>query len=172
MQIGVPRETLAGETRVAASPKSVEQLLKLGFEVCVESQAGALASFEDAVYEQAGAKIVTADEAWKSDIIFKVNAPIVDETTNEIDLLKDGATLVSFIWPAQNPELMEQLSTRNINVMAMDSVPRISRAQALDALSSMANIAGYRAVVEAAHEFGRFFTGQITAAGKVPPAKV
>ncbi|MGB1279250.1 MAG: Re/Si-specific NAD(P)(+) transhydrogenase subunit alpha, partial [Vibrio cyclitrophicus] len=172
MQIGVPRETLAGETRVAASPKSVEQLLKLGFEVCVESQAGALASFEDAAYEQAGAKVVTADEAWKSDIIFKVNAPIVDESKNEIELLKDGATLVSFIWPAQNPELMEQLSTRNINVMAMDSVPRISRAQALDALSSMANIAGYRAVVEAAHEFGRFFTGQITAAGKVPPAKV
>ncbi|MEZ8577177.1 Re/Si-specific NAD(P)(+) transhydrogenase subunit alpha [Vibrio splendidus] len=172
MQIGVPRETLAGETRVAASPKSVEQLLKLGFEVCVESQAGALASFEDAAYEQAGAKVVTADEAWKSDIIFKVNAPIVDESKNEIDLLKDGATLVSFIWPAQNPELMEQLSTRSINVMAMDSVPRISRAQALDALSSMANIAGYRAVVEAAHEFGRFFTGQITAAGKVPPAKV
>ena len=172
MQIGVPRETLAGETRVAASPKSVEQLLKLGFEVCVESQAGALASFEDTAYEQAGAKVVTADEAWKSDIIFKVNAPIVDESKNEIELLKDGATLVSFIWPAQNPELMEQLSTRNINVMAMDSVPRISRAQALDALSSMANIAGYRAVVEAAHEFGRFFTGQITAAGKVPPAKV
>ncbi|MEZ8427211.1 Re/Si-specific NAD(P)(+) transhydrogenase subunit alpha [Vibrio cyclitrophicus] len=172
MQIGVPRETLAGETRVAASPKSVEQLLKLGFEVCVESQAGALASFEDTAYEQAGEKFVTADEAWKSDIIFKVNAPIVDESKNEIELLKDGATLVSFIWPAQNPELMEQLSTRNINVMAMDSVPRISRAQALDALSSMANIAGYRAVVEAAHEFGRFFTGQITAAGKVPPAKV
>ena len=172
MLIGVPRETLAGETRVAASPKSVEQLLKLGFEVCVESQAGALASFEDSAYEEAGAKVVSADEAWKSDIVFKVNAPIVDDTQNEIDLLKDGATLVSFIWPAQNPELMEHLSSRNINVMAMDSVPRISRAQALDALSSMANIAGYRAVVEAAHEFGRFFTGQITAAGKVPPAKV
>ena len=172
MLIGVPRETLAGETRVAASPKSVEQLLKLGFEVCVESQAGALASFEDSAYEEAGAKVVSADEAWKSDIVFKVNAPIVDDTQNEIDRLKDGATLVSFIWPAQKPELMEHLSSRNINVMAMDSVPRISRAQALDALSSMANIAGYRAVVEAAHEFGRFFTGQITAAGKVPPAKV
>lgn len=123
MQIGVPRETLAGETRVAASPKSVEQLLKLGFEVCVESQAGALASFEDAAYEQAGAKVVTADEAWKSDIIFKVNAPIVDESKNEIDLLKDGATLVSFIWPAQNPELMEQLSTRNINAIAIPVIP-------------------------------------------------
>ncbi|NOH96966.1 Re/Si-specific NAD(P)(+) transhydrogenase subunit alpha [Vibrio sp. 99-70-13A1] len=174
MQIGVPKEILAGETRVAASPKSVEQLLKLGFEVCVESQAGALASFDNAAYEKAGASIVTKEDVWDSELILKVNAPIVDETAdiNEIDLLKEGASLVSFIWPAQNPELMEQLSSKNINVMAMDSVPRISRAQALDALSSMANIAGYRSVVEAAHEFGRFFTGQITAAGKVPPAKV
>ena len=172
MQIGVPKETLAGETRVAASPKSVEQLLKLGFEVCVETQAGALASFDDSAYEEAGAKVVSADQAWESDIILKVNAPIVDENLDEIALIKEGASLISFIWPAQNPELMEQLSSKNINVMAMDSVPRISRAQALDALSSMANIAGYRAVVEAAHEFGRFFTGQITAAGKVPPAKV
>lgn len=172
MQIGVPKETLAGETRVAASPKSVEQLLKLGFEVCVETQAGALASFDDAAFEEAGAKVVSAEQAWDSDIILKVNAPIVDENLDEIALIKEGASLVSFIWPAQNPELMEQLSSKNINVMAMDSVPRISRAQALDALSSMANIAGYRAVVEAAHEFGRFFTGQITAAGKVPPAKV
>lgn len=172
MQIGVPKETLAGETRVAASPKSVEQLLKLGFEVCVETQAGALASFDDSAYEEAGAKVVSAHQAWESDIILKVNAPIVDENLDEIALIKEGASLISFIWPAQNPELMEQLSSKNINVMAMDSVPRISRAQALDALSSMANIAGYRAVVEAAHEFGRFFTGQITAAGKVPPAKV
>ncbi|MBW3698066.1 Re/Si-specific NAD(P)(+) transhydrogenase subunit alpha [Vibrio sp. T187] len=174
MQIGVPREALAGETRVAASPKSVEQLLKLGFEVCVESQAGALASFEDAAYEASGATIVSKEEAWDSDIIFKVNAPLVDEANgiNEIEQLNEGASLVSFIWPAQNPELMKKLSSKNINVLAMDSVPRISRAQALDALSSMANIAGYRAVVEAAHEFGRFFTGQITAAGKVPPAKV
>lgn len=168
MQIGVPRESLSGETRVAATPKSVEQLLKLGFEVCVESNAGALASFEDSAYQTVGAKTVNHDEVWQSDLILKVNAP----TDDEIDLLKSGASLVSFIWPAQNPELMEKLSSKNINVMAMDSVPRISRAQALDALSSMANIAGYRAVVEAAHEFGRFFTGQITAAGKVPPAKV
>ncbi|WP_394250321.1 Re/Si-specific NAD(P)(+) transhydrogenase subunit alpha [Vibrio profundi] len=174
MQIGVPREVLAGETRVAASPKSVEQLLKLGFEVCVETQAGTLASFDDSAYEASGAKIVSKEEAWDSELIFKVNAPLVDEANgiNEIELIKEGASLVSFIWPAQNPELMEQLSSNKINVMAMDSVPRISRAQALDALSSMANIAGYRAVVEAAHEFGRFFTGQITAAGKVPPAKV
>lgn len=172
MQIGVPKEMLAGETRVAASPKSVEQLIKLGFDVVVESQAGALASFDNAAFEAAGAKVVTAEEAWSSDIIFKVNAPIADSGIDEFALLQDGATLVSFIWPAQNAELMEKLSSKKINVMAMDAVPRISRAQALDALSSMANIAGYRAVVEAAHEFGRFFTGQITAAGKVPPAKV
>ncbi|TOM10975.1 Re/Si-specific NAD(P)(+) transhydrogenase subunit alpha [Vibrio parahaemolyticus] len=174
MQIGVPREILAGESRVAASPKSVEQLIKLGFDVVIESQAGVLASFDDAAYEAAGAKVVSSDEVWASGLILKVNAPIVDEEKgiDEIALLQDGATLVSFIWPAQNAELMEQLSSKNINVLAMDSVPRISRAQALDALSSMANIAGYRAVVEAAHEFGRFFTGQITAAGKVPPAKV
>tara|TARA_Y100001960_G_scaffold172292_1_gene180611 strand:+ start:151 stop:1701 length:1551 start_codon:yes stop_codon:yes gene_type:complete len=172
MQIGVPREILAGETRVAASPKSVEQLLKLGFDVVVESGAGELASFDNTAFESAGAKVVSKDEVWQSDLIFKVNAPISDEETDEIALIKDGATLVSFIWPAQNPELMEKLSSKNINVLAMDAVPRISRAQSLDALSSMANIAGYRAVVEAAHEFGRFFTGQITAAGKVPPAKV
>ncbi|AIW21401.1 Re/Si-specific NAD(P)(+) transhydrogenase subunit alpha [Vibrio coralliilyticus] len=168
MQIGVPKEILAGETRVAASPKSVEQLLKLGFDVNVESSAGELASFDDSSFQSSGASIVTKEEVWQSDLILKVNAPSDDE----IALIKEGATLVSFIWPAQNPELMEKLSSKNINVMAMDSVPRISRAQALDALSSMANIAGYRAVVEAAHEFGRFFTGQITAAGKVPPAKV
>lgn len=174
MQIGVPKEILAGETRVAASPKSVEQLIKLGFDVVVESQAGALASFDNAAFESAGAKVVSSEEAWSSDIIFKVNAPIADADNgvDEFALLQEGATLVSFIWPAQNAELMEKLSSKNINVMAMDAVPRISRAQALDALSSMANIAGYRAVVEAAHEFGRFFTGQITAAGKVPPAKV
>ncbi|WP_305839931.1 Re/Si-specific NAD(P)(+) transhydrogenase subunit alpha [Photobacterium leiognathi] len=174
MQIGVPREVLAHETRVAATPKTVEQLLKMGFSVVVEQGAGRLASFDDSAYEEAGAKIVSVDEAWQSDLILKVNAPQVnpENGVDEFDLIKDGASLVSFIWPAQNPELLEKLSSKNINVMAMDSVPRISRAQALDALSSMANIAGYRAVVEAAHEFGRFFTGQITAAGKVPPAKV
>ncbi|WP_070966422.1 Re/Si-specific NAD(P)(+) transhydrogenase subunit alpha [Vibrio sonorensis] len=174
MQIGVPKELLAGETRVAASPKSVEQLIKLGFEVIIESQAGALASFDDAAYQAAGATVSSSEEVWNSDLIFKVNAPLTGEsdTVDEIALIKEGATLISFIWPAQNEALMEKLSSKKINVMAMDSVPRISRAQALDALSSMANIAGYRAVVEAAHEFGRFFTGQITAAGKVPPAKV
>ena len=174
MQIGVPKEILAHETRVAATPKTVEQLLKMGFSVAVESNAGVGASFDDAAYEAAGATVVSHEDVWASDVIFKVNAPTVCEKTgvDEFALLKDGASLVSFIWPAQNPELLEKLSSKNINVMAMDSVPRISRAQALDALSSMANIAGYRAVVEAAHEFGRFFTGQITAAGKVPPAKV
>ncbi|CAM4139983.1 Re/Si-specific NAD(P)(+) transhydrogenase subunit alpha [Vibrio neonatus] len=168
MQIGVPRESLTGETRVAATPKTVEQLIKLGFEVSIEEEAGALASFDNQAFVASGATIVDHSTVWNADLILKVNAP----SDEEIELLKDGASLVSFIWPAQNPELMEKLSSKNINVMAMDSVPRISRAQALDALSSMANIAGYRAVVEAAHEFGRFFTGQITAAGKVPPAKV
>ncbi|EKT66045.1 Re/Si-specific NAD(P)(+) transhydrogenase subunit alpha [Providencia alcalifaciens] len=168
MRIGIPRERLANEARVAATPSTVTQLLKLGFSVCVEQNAGHLASFDDAAYEQAGAEIVDCESAFAADIVFKVNAPLSDE----IPLLKEGATLVSFIWPAQNPDLMEVLKSRHINVMAMDAVPRISRAQSLDALSSMANIAGYRAIVEAAHEFGRFFTGQITAAGKVPPAKV
>ncbi|GGK49016.1 Re/Si-specific NAD(P)(+) transhydrogenase subunit alpha [Aliivibrio fischeri] len=174
MQIGVPREVFAGETRVAATPKTVEQLIKLGFTVAVESNAGILASFDNSAFEQAGAIVVSTDDVWKSELILKVNAPQVNEATgvDEFDLIQDGASLISFIWPAQNEELLAKLATKNINVLAMDSVPRISRAQALDALSSMANIAGYRAVVEAAHEFGRFFTGQITAAGKVPPAKV
>lgn len=168
MLIGVPRELLDGETRVAATPKTVEQIKKLGFEVIIEENAGFKASFEDDAFAQAGATIGNAQAVWNADIIFKVNAP----TDAEIALIKEGATLVSFIWPAQNPELMQKLSAKKINMLAMDAVPRISRAQALDALSSMANIAGYRAVVEAAHEFGSFFTGQITAAGKVPPAKV
>ncbi|MBE1273365.1 Re/Si-specific NAD(P)(+) transhydrogenase subunit alpha [Enterovibrio baiacu] len=172
MQIGVPKEILAHETRVAATPKTVEQLLKMGFDVVVERDAGLLASFDNTAFEQAGAKVVDAESVWQSDIIFKVNAPAEVEGNNEFESLKEGTTLVSFIWPAQNEALMEKLAAKNINVLAMDAVPRISRAQALDALSSMANIAGYRAVVEAAHEFGRFFTGQITAAGKVPPAKV
>ncbi len=168
MQIGIPRESLAGETRVAATPNTVEQLKKLGFDVVVESGAGALASFDDAAYVAAGASVATSADIWQADIIYKVNAP----SDAEIGLIKEGATLVSFLWPAQNPELVAKLSTKKINVLAMDMVPRISRAQSLDALSSMANIGGYRAVIEAAHSFGRFFTGQITAAGKVPPAKV
>ena len=169
MQIGVPKETFIGENRVAATPKSVEQLIKLGFEVFIETDAGLLASFDNEAYIKAGAEIVDKAESWSKDITLKVNAP---NTDSEIELLKEGSNLISFIWPAQNEILLKSLASKNINVMAMDSVPRISRAQSLDALSSMANIAGYRAVVEAAHEFGRFFTGQITAAGKVPPAKV
>ncbi len=169
MQIGIPRESLQGETRVAATPATIEQLQKLGFSVVVESGAGEKASFNDDAFQSAGAEVITdAAMVWASDIVFKVNAPSDDE----ISLLQDGATLVSFIWPAQNESLLDKLSQKSINVMAMDSVPRISRSQSLDALSSMANIAGYRAVIEAANEFGRFFTGQITAAGKVPPAKV
>ncbi|MEX4013339.1 Re/Si-specific NAD(P)(+) transhydrogenase subunit alpha [Haemophilus influenzae] len=168
MLIGVPRELLENENRVAATPKTVQQILKLGFDVIVEHDAGFKASFEDQAFLEAGAKIGSSAEIWQSDIIFKVNAP----TDEEIAQMKEGATLVSFIWSMQNPELMKKLTAKKINVLAMDAVPRISRAQALDALSSMANISGYRAVIEAAHEFGSFFTGQITAAGKVPPAKV
>ncbi|ELY7489318.1 Re/Si-specific NAD(P)(+) transhydrogenase subunit alpha [Cronobacter turicensis] len=168
MRIGVPKERVALETRVAATPKTVEQLLKLGFSVAVERDAGKLASFDDDAFIAAGASVVETVEVWESDVILKVNAPQDDE----IERLRPGTTLISFIWPAQNPQLLEKLAAKNVTVMAMDSVPRISRAQSLDALSSMANIAGYRAIVEAAHEFGRFFTGQITAAGKVPPAKV
>lgn len=168
MRIGVPKERLTNESRVAATPKTVEQLLKLGFTVAIESGAGKEASFDDAAYIRAGAIVTETADVWQSEVILKVNAPL----ESEIALAQEGSILVSFIWPAQNPELLEKLAARNITVMAMDSVPRISRAQSLDALSSMANIAGYRAIVEAAHEFGRFFTGQITAAGKVPPAKV
>ncbi|MCU5775606.1 Re/Si-specific NAD(P)(+) transhydrogenase subunit alpha [Erwiniaceae bacterium BAC15a-03b] len=168
MLIGVPKERLPNEARVAATPKTVEQLLKLGFTVAVESGAGKLASFDDAAFVEAGASITDAVNVWQADIVLKVNAP-GDE---EIELTRAGSTLISFIWPAQNPALLEKLAARQVTVMSMDAVPRISRAQSLDALSSMANIAGYRAIVEAAHQFGRFFTGQITAAGKVPPAKV
>lgn len=168
MRIGIPKESLAGETRVACTPATVAQLLKLGFEVVVEHDAGAGASLNDAAYAAAGAAVADAAEVWASPLIYKVNAP--DEA--EIGRLSAGQTLVSFVWPAQNPELVQKLADKKVNVLAMDMVPRISRAQSLDALSSMANIGGYRAVIEAAHSFGRFFTGQITAAGKVPPAKV
>ena len=168
MLIGIPKESLKGETRVAATPDTVTKLIKLGFEVAVQTNAGADASFDDAAYTAAGAKVLRGREVWSSDIIYKVNAP----TDDEIKLLKEGQTLVSFIRPAQNPDLVEKLKEKKVTVLAMDMVPRISRAQALDALSSTANISGYRAVIEAAHTFGRFFTGQVTAAGKVPPAKV
>lgn len=168
MRIGIPRESLAGETRVACTPTTVAQLLKLGFEVVVESGAGTAAGLVDAAYEAAGASLANAENVWASPLIYKVNAP----NDVEIGRLNAGQTLVSFLWPAQNPELVQKLADKKVNVLAMDMVPRISRAQALDALSSMANISGYRAVIEAANAFGRFFTGQITAAGKVPPAQV
>jgi len=170
LTIGVPREVFAGEKRVATIPDVVEKLIKLGFAVTVERGAGDGANFSDDAYRAAGAQIASdAAGLWAaSDVVFKVRAP----TADEIGSIRPGTTLVSFIWPAQNPELMQQLAGRGLTVLAMDSVPRMSRAQKMDALSSMANIAGYRAVIEAAHHFGRFFTGQITAAGKVPPAKV
>jgi NAD(P) transhydrogenase subunit alpha len=166
--VGVVAESIAGETRVAATPTTVAQLIGLGYEVSVESGAGEKASFTDEAYAEAGATIGSTVDVWHSDIVFKVNAP----TTDEIAQLADHATLVSLISPALNPDLVDALAERPITVLAMDAVPRISRAQSLDVLSSMANIGGYRAVIEAANVFGRFFTGQITAAGKVPPAKV
>ena len=170
MRIGVPKEIHAGERRVATTPEVASQLIGMGFDVSVEKDAGARASYSNEAYATAGCKIVaTSEDLWsQADIIFKVRAP----ETVEAVLLKEHQTLICFLWPAQNPELLKQLTESGGTVMAMDSVPRISRAQKMDALSSMANIAGYRAVVEAAQHFGRFFTGQITAAGKVPPAKV
>ncbi|HVP08220.1 MAG TPA: Re/Si-specific NAD(P)(+) transhydrogenase subunit alpha [Burkholderiales bacterium] len=169
--IGVPRETAAEEKRVATVPEVVEKLIKLGFKVKVQSGAGDAANFADDTYRAAGAEIV-ADAAalWAgSDIVFKVRGP----TPDEVGRMREGQTLISFIWPAQNPELMQSLAARKGTVLAIDALPRmLSRAQKMDALTSMAGIAGYRAVIEAAHHFGRFLTGQITAAGKVPPAKV
>ena len=171
MLIGVPKETAAGEKRVATVPEVVEKLRKLGFSVAVESGAGDAANFADDTYRAAGAEVVaTADEIWsKSDIVFKVRPP----TASEVALLREGGTLIGFVWPAQNPELMQQLAARKATVLAIDALPRqLSRAQKMDALTSMAGISGYRAVIEAANAFGRFFNGQITAAGKIPPAKV
>src|SRR5262245_6113700 len=166
--IGVPRETFAGEKRVATVPEVVEKLIKLGFRVALEPGAGDAANFSDDAYRAAGAEI-TGDVWARADILFKVRAP----NTAEVGRLREGQTLISFIWPAQNPELMQQLAARKVTVLAMDALPRmLSRAQKMDALTSMAGVAGYRAVIEAAHHFGRFLTGQITAAGKIPPAKV
>jgi NAD(P) transhydrogenase subunit alpha len=166
-RIGIVAEA-PGENRVAATPTTVPKIIALGYEVVVESGAGAGSSFPDAAYAAAGASVVDADTAWASPIILKVNAP----DPAEIDRLADGATIVATLSPALRPDLVETLATRGITAIALDAVPRISRAQSMDVLSSMANISGYRAVIEAAHEFGRFFTGQVTAAGKVPPAKV
>ncbi len=176
MKIGIPKEIHDGEKRVATTPEAADKIIKLGFEVFVESGAGDAANISDEAYRQAGVIIVNStQDLWnQAEIILKVRAPEFHPQLgiNEVELLHSGQHLISFIWPAQNEALMQQLAAKNVTVLAMDSVPRMSRAQKMDALSSMANIAGYRAVVEAAQHFGRFFTGQITAAGKVPPAKV
>ena len=169
-KIGIPKETYPNECRAAATPDTAKKLQKLGFEILVESGAGVNANFPDSAYEAAECRIVpdTATLWAEADIILKVRPPSLEE----VEAMPTGKTLIGFIWPAQSPELLEKLASRQATVLAMDAVPRISRAQKMDALSSMANIAGYRAVIEAANNFGRFFTGQITAAGKVPPAKV
>ena len=176
MKIGIPKEIHLGEKRVATTPEAAEQIIKLGFSVLVETGAGLAADISDEAYKEVGVEIVdNAKTLWKNaDIVMKVRAPErhPELALDEIELLSEGGHLISFIWPAQNEALMQQLAAKNVTVLAMDSVPRISRAQKLDALSSMANIAGYRAIIEAAQYFGRFFTGQITAAGKIPPAKV
>jgi NAD(P) transhydrogenase subunit alpha len=170
MKIGAPKESFEGEARVALTPESAGRLQKLGYDCLVQSGAGAAASITDAAYEAAGVTVVpTAADLWsQSDVIAKVREP----SEAEVAAAPDGKTLISFVWPAANEELLAQLNAKKMSVLAMDMVPRISRAQKMDALSSMANVAGYRAVIEAGNNFGRFFTGQVTAAGKVPPAKV
>ena len=170
MIIGIPKENVVSERRVAATPQSTKRLIKLGYSVHVQSEAGTRASFPDELYVQAGATIVKdANEIWSnSDVIVKVDPPDKSETKS----VAEGTRLISFVWPAKNAGLLKDLESKSVTTLAMDCVPRISRAQKMDALSSMANIAGYRAIIEAAGEFGSFFTGQITAAGKVPPAKV
>lgn len=168
MRIGVPKESKPGETRVAATPKTVGQLIGLGYEVLVEAGAGQRSSFSDAAFQEAGASVGASADVWDSDVVIKVNAP----SDEEVARLRPGTVLAGLLAPALNPELVDRLAAQGVTALAMDAVPRISRAQALDVLSSMANIGGYRAVVEAAHEFGSLFTGQVTAAGKVPPAKV
>ncbi len=170
-RIGVPREIFLGEKRVATVPDVVEKLIKLGFSVAIESGAGELANFSDDSYRAAGAQVIDGAAAlWAaSDIVFKVRGP----TADEIGLMRQGGALIGFIWPAQNPDLMQLLAAKQATVLAIDALPRmLSRAQKMDALTSMAGVTGYRAVIEAANAFGRFFNGQITAAGKVPPAKV
>ncbi|WP_317931245.1 Re/Si-specific NAD(P)(+) transhydrogenase subunit alpha [Halioxenophilus sp. WMMB6] len=176
MKIAIPKEVKPGECRVATTPEVAKHLQKLGYSIAIESGAGEKAKFRDSDYEAAGVEVIKDTKAlWQdADIILKVRPPMdhPELDINEIDLLHEGQTLVSFMWPAQNPELLQKLADKKVNALAMDMVPRISRAQKMDALSSMSNIAGYRALVEAAQHFGRFFTGQITAAGKIDPAKV
>ncbi|NPD15942.1 Re/Si-specific NAD(P)(+) transhydrogenase subunit alpha [Xinfangfangia sp. D13-10-4-6] len=170
MKIGAIKETFAGENRVAMTPDSALQLQKLGHSCLIEAGAGANAGYTDAAYTAAGVTVLASakEVADAADVVVKVRGP----EPAELDLLHEGETLISFFWPAQNPELLEQAKAKGVTAVAMDMVPRISRAQKMDALSSMANIAGYRAVIEAANNFPRFFTGQVTAAGKVPPARV
>jgi NAD(P) transhydrogenase subunit alpha len=168
VRIGIPRESREGETLVAATPTTAGQLQALGYEVVVERGAGTAAAQPDEAFEAAGIRVTDVEEVWASDVVVKVNAPNPDE----IWRLRAGATVVSLMAPARSPKLVEQLQAQRVTGLAMDAVPRISRAQAMDVLSSMANVAGYRAVIEAAHAFGRQFTGQVTAAGKVPPARV
>lgn len=170
MRVGIPKELLQGELRVAATPKTTARLIKQGFEVQIEKGAGKASTYSDSSYEDAGAKIVnTASELYSSsDIVLKVQAP----SEAEIDQMNEGTVTLSYLWPAQNQDLLKKLADKKINAIAMDAIPRISRAQKMDVLSSMANISGYRAVIEGANYFGRFLNGQITAAGKVDPAKV
>lgn len=170
MHIGVPREITGGEHRVATTPEAAKQLQKLGFSVSIEAGAGLSAKLRDEDYREAGVAVVdSVEELWKSsDVILKVRAP----EAQEIDYLKEGQIIISFMAPAQNPELLQKLADKKVTALAMETIPRLSRSQKMDALSSQANIAGYRAIIEAAQHFGRFFTGQITAAGRVPPAKV
>ncbi|PCI71676.1 MAG: NAD(P)(+) transhydrogenase (Re/Si-specific) subunit alpha [Piscirickettsiaceae bacterium] len=176
MRIGVPKERHEGEKRVALTPDVATQMMKLGFDIVMEAGAGKAANFDDELYRQVGVEIIEDPrEVWtSSDIIIKVRPPKQhpEQGFYGIELLKKYQTLISFLYPAQNADMLKELADRGVTALAMDSIPRISRAQKMDALSSMANIAGYRAVVEAAQHFGRFFTGQITAAGKIPPAKV
>lgn len=168
MKLGIVQETRPEERRVAASPNVVGRWVKAGWQVVVEKGAGTAANYPDPQYEAAGATIVDRAAAWQADIVLKIRPP----TDDEVGQLREGGTLVSFLYPAQSEGLLAKLAARKVTALAMDQVPRISRAQKMDALSSMANISGYRAVIEATQRFGSFFTGQITAAGKAPPAKV
>lgn len=173
MTVGIPKETYKGERRIAISPKNVEVFRKEGLRVLIETGAGIEAEFTDDSFAEKGAEIVTKEEAFQCDVVLKVRPPTeLSDGSHEADLLKDGATLISFIHPAQNKPLVDKLAAKKLTVLGMDCIPRMTRSQVFDALSSMANIAGYKAIIEAANNFGRYFTGQITAAGKVPPAKV
>lgn len=178
MKISITKESALGEKRVAGTPKTVKALSELGFAVCVEQSAGVLAGFSDTAYSEAGATVVATHEAWQADIVLKIHPPRIEADAGagldsaEYTLLREGSTVISFVYPAQNEALLTMLAKKKVTLLAMDMVPRISRAQNIDALSAMANMAGYRAVIEAANVFGRFLGGQITAAGNIPPCKV